>query len=115
MRPIFGPIPTSRIRIDPVQFTRPSRSAKEMGFPVVLDVTHSLQLPSAAGHASGGQPEFIEPLARAGVAAGVDGLFMEVHDNPAKALSDGANSLPLKQLRGLLERLSELAQVVRRW
>ena len=88
---------------------------KKMGFPVVLDVTHSLQLPSAAGHASGGQPEFIEPLARAGVAAGVDGLFMEVHDNPAKALSDGANSLPLKQLRGLLERLSELAQVVRRW
>ena len=88
---------------------------KKMGFPVVLDVTHSLQLPSAAGHASGGQPEFIEPLARAGVAAGVDGLFMEVHDNPTKALSDGANSLPLKQLRGLLERLSELAQVVRRW
>ena len=88
---------------------------KKMGFPVVLDVTHSLQLPSAAGHVSGGQPEFIEPLARAGVAAGVDGLFMEVHDNPAKALSDGANSLPLKQLRGLLERLSELAQVVRRW
>ena len=88
---------------------------KKMGFLVVLDVTHSLQLPSAAGHVSGGQPEFIEPLARAGVAAGVDGLFMEVHDNPAKALSDGANSLPLKQLRGLLERLSELAQVVRRW
>ena len=88
---------------------------KKMGFPVVLDVTHSLQLPSAAGHVSGGQPEFIEPLARAGVAAGVDGLFMEVHDNPAKALSDGANSLPLKQLCGLLERLSELAQVVRRW
>ncbi|MEE8176909.1 MAG: 3-deoxy-8-phosphooctulonate synthase, partial [Acidobacteriota bacterium] len=68
-----------------------------------------------AGHASGGQPEFIEPLARAGVAAGVDGLFMEVHDNPTKALSDGANSLPLNQLGGLLERLSELAQVVRRW
>lgn len=88
---------------------------KRLGFPVVLDVTHSLQLPSAAGHASGGQPEFIEPLARAGVAAGVDGLFMEVHDNPAKALSDGANSLPLKQLRGLLERLCELAKLVRRW
>ncbi len=88
---------------------------KKMGFPVVLDVTHSLQLPSAAGGTSGGQPEFIEPLARAGVAAGVDGLFMEVHDNPAKALSDGANSLPLKQLRGLVERLSELAQIVRRW
>ena len=88
---------------------------KRLGFPVVLDVTHSLQLPSAAGHASGGQPEFIEPLARAGVAAGVDGLFLEVHDNPAKALSDGPNSLPLKQLRGLLERLTELAQLVRRW
>ena len=88
---------------------------KRLGFPVVLDVTHSLQLPSAAGHASGGQPEFIEPLARAGVAAGVDGLFLEVHDNPAKALSDGPNSLSLKQLRGLLERLTELAQLVRRW
>ena len=88
---------------------------KRLGFPVVLDVTHSLQLPSAAGGASGGQPEFIEPLARAGVAAGVDGLFLEVHDNPAKALSDGPNSLPLKQLRGLLERLSEVAQLVRTW
>ena len=88
---------------------------KSFGFPVILDVTHSVQLPGAEGAASGGQPEFIEPLARAGVAAGVDGVFLEVHDNPSKALSDGANALPLKQLRGLLGRLSELARLVRRW
>lgn len=88
---------------------------KSLGFPVILDVTHSVQLPGAAGVAGGGQPEFIEPLARAGVAAGVDGVFLEVHDNPAQALSDGANALPLKQLRGLLGRLSELARLVRRW
>ena len=88
---------------------------KSFGFPVILDVTHSVQLPGAGGVASGGQPEFIEPLARAGVAAGVDGVFLEVHDNPSKALSDGANALPLKQLRGLLGGLSELARLVRRW
>ncbi len=88
---------------------------KSFGFPVILDVTHSVQLPGAEGTAGGGQPEFIEPLARAGVAAGVDGVFLEVHDNPAQALSDGANALPLKQLRGLLGRLSELARLVRRW
>ncbi len=88
---------------------------KSFGFPVILDVTHSVQLPGAAGVAGGGQPEFIEPLARAGVAAGVDGVFLEVHDNPSQALSDGANALPLKQLRGLLGRLSELARLVRRW
>ena len=88
---------------------------KSFGFPVILDVTHSVQLPGAVGVASGGQPEFIEPLARAGVAAGVDGIFLEIHDNPSKALSDGANALPLKKLRPLLERLSELARLVRRW
>lgn len=86
---------------------------KKMGFPVILDVTHSLQLPSAAGHVSAGQPEFIEPLANAGVAAGADGLFMEIHDHPAKALSDGSSSLPLRQLRGLLKHLLKIAQVVR--
>ena len=64
-----------------------------LGYPVVLDVTHSLQLPSAAGGASGGQPEFIETLARAGVAAGVNGVFFEVHEEPSRALSDGANAL----------------------
>jgi 2-dehydro-3-deoxyphosphooctonate aldolase (KDO 8-P synthase) len=88
---------------------------RKLGFPVVFDVTHSVQIPGGQGHASGGQPEFIEPLARAGVAAGVDGIFLETHDNPAAALSDGANALPLSQLAGLLGRLKELAALVRRW
>jgi len=88
---------------------------KKSGYPVVFDVTHSVQLPGGQGHASGGQPEFIEPLARAGVAAGVDGIFLETHDHPAKALSDGANALPLAELPGLLGRLKELAHVVRGW
>ena len=86
-----------------------------MGVPVVLDVTHSVQLPGGAGDASGGQPEFIEPLARAGVGAGLDGIFMEVHDNPAAALSDGSNALPLEQLEPLLIRLLALDRVVRPW
>ena len=68
---------------------------RKFGYPVVYDVTHSVQLPGGQGHASGGQPEFIEPLARAGVAAGIDGIFLETHDNPLAALSDGANALPL--------------------
>ncbi len=88
---------------------------QKLGYPVVFDVTHSVQLPGEQGHASGGQPEFIEPLARAGVAAGVDGLFLEVHDNPAAALSDGANALPLAHLDALLGRLKELSTLVRRW
>lgn len=88
---------------------------QKLGYPVVFDVTHSVQLPGGQGHASGGQPEFIEPLARAGVAAGVDGIFLETHDNPAAALSDGANALPLSQLAALLTRLKELSSLVRRW
>ena len=88
---------------------------RKTGYPVVLDVTHSVQLPGGAGNASGGQPEFIEPLARAGVAAGLDGIFMEVHDNPAEALSDGSNALPLAQLDPLLERLLAIDRVVRPW
>jgi 2-dehydro-3-deoxyphosphooctonate aldolase (KDO 8-P synthase) len=88
---------------------------QRLGYPVVFDVTHSVQLPGGQGHASGGQPEFIEPLARAGVAAGIDGIFLETHENPAAALSDGANALPLSQLAGLLARLKELASLVRRW
>jgi 2-dehydro-3-deoxyphosphooctonate aldolase (KDO 8-P synthase) len=88
---------------------------RKLGYPVVFDVTHSVQLPGGQGHASGGQPEFIEPLARAGVAAGVDGIFLETHDDPATALSDGANALPLPQLAGLLARLKELSSLVRRW
>ena len=88
---------------------------KKLGYPVVFDATHSVQLPGGQGHASGGQPEFIEPLARAAVAAGVDGIFIETHDNPAKALSDGANALPLEQLAGLLSRLKQLSSLVRGW
>jgi 2-dehydro-3-deoxyphosphooctonate aldolase (KDO 8-P synthase) len=85
------------------------------GYPVVFDVTHSVQLPGGQGHASGGQPQFIEPLARAGVAAGIDGIFLETHDNPAKALSDGPNALPLSDLLALLMKLKGLNSVVRRW
>jgi 2-dehydro-3-deoxyphosphooctonate aldolase (KDO 8-P synthase) len=73
--------------------------------PVIFDGTHSVQQPSAAGGVSGGQPEFIPLLARAAVAAGIDGLFLEVHDDPANAKSDGANALDLKLLKPLLERL----------
>src|ERR1700741_5013568 len=73
--------------------------------PVVFDGTHSVQTPSAANGVSGGQPEFIPLLTRAAVAAGVDGVFLEVHDNPAEAKSDGANALDLKNLRGVLESL----------
>ena len=73
--------------------------------PVVFDATHSVQLPSAAAGVSGGQPQFIPLLSRAAVAAGVDGIFMEVHDDPAHAKSDGANALDLKNLRDVLTRL----------
>jgi 2-dehydro-3-deoxyphosphooctonate aldolase (KDO 8-P synthase) len=86
---------------------------RKFGYPVVFDVTHSVQLPGGEGKSSGGQPEFIEPLARAGVAAGVDGIFLEVHENPAKALSDGTNALPLAELRGLLERIGKIGALVR--
>ncbi|HTS68093.1 MAG TPA: 3-deoxy-8-phosphooctulonate synthase [Terriglobia bacterium] len=86
---------------------------QEFGAPVVLDVTHSLQLPGGEGNRSGGQPQFIEPLARAGVAAGVDALFMEVHQNPARALSDGSNALELRRFKPLMARLWDLAEFVR--
>ncbi len=88
---------------------------KKLGYPVVFDVTHSVQLPGGEGKSSGGQPEFIEPLARAGTAAGVDGLFLEVHDNPAKALSDGSNALPLGELRPLLEKILKISALVSEW
>jgi 2-dehydro-3-deoxyphosphooctonate aldolase (KDO 8-P synthase) len=88
---------------------------RKFGYPVVFDVTHSVQLPGGEGKSSGGQPEFIEPLARAGVAAGVDGIFLEVHDNPAKALSDGSNALPLAQFKALLEKIVALGALVRKW
>lgn len=83
------------------------------GYPVVFDVTHSLQRPGALGDATGGDSEFIEHLARAGVACGVDGVFMEVHDDPEHALSDGPNSLPLPRLRPLLEKLRAIHALLR--
>ena len=81
--------------------------------PVVFDGTHSVQTPSGAGGKSGGQPEFIPVLARAAVAAGIDGLFLEVHDNPAEAKSDGANALHLNLLRPTLERLLAIHEAAR--
>lgn len=86
---------------------------RSFGYPVVYDVTHSLQRPGGLGAASGGDSQFIEYLARAGVACGVDGVFMEVHDNPAAALSDGPNSLPLERLEPLLEKLKAVHELVR--
>ena len=80
--------------------------------PVVFDGTHSVQTPSTANGVSGGQPEFIPVLTRAAVAAGVDGIFLEVHDNPAEAKSDGANALDLKYLRSLLETLLAIHKAV---
>jgi 2-dehydro-3-deoxyphosphooctonate aldolase (KDO 8-P synthase) len=86
---------------------------RDAGWPVIFDATHSVQLPGGAGAASGGQPEFIEPLARAAVAAGVAGVFVEVHDNPDEALSDGANALRLSLLAGLWRRLQAIDALVK--
>jgi 2-dehydro-3-deoxyphosphooctonate aldolase (KDO 8-P synthase) len=88
---------------------------RKFGYPVVFDVTHSVQLPGGEGKSSGGQPEFIEPLARAGAAVGIDGIFLEVHDNPAQALSDGTNALPLEQFRPLMRRVLQLSALAREW
>ena len=85
------------------------------GFPVIFDATHSVQMPGAAGNASGGQPEFIEPLARAAVAVGIDGLFVEVHEAPDRALSDGANALRLDLLAEFWTRVMAIDQVVKSW
>ena len=86
---------------------------RSFGVPVVFDVTHSLQLPGGLGHATGGQAEYIEPLARAGVACGVDAVFMEVHDCPERALSDGPNALPLARLEALLFMIRDIHELVR--
>lgn len=88
---------------------------RKLGYPVVFDVTHSVQLPGGEGKVSGGEPEFIEPLARAGTAVGVDGIFLEVHEEPARALSDGTNALRLDHLKHLLQKLIALADLARRW
>jgi 2-dehydro-3-deoxyphosphooctonate aldolase (KDO 8-P synthase) len=82
------------------------------GYPVVFDVTHSLQLPGAGDGVTAGQAEFIEPLASAGVAAGIDAVFLEVHEDPAKAKSDAQNALALHLLPALLDRLTRLHAVV---
>jgi 2-dehydro-3-deoxyphosphooctonate aldolase (KDO 8-P synthase) len=86
---------------------------RSFGYPVVYDVTHSVQQPGGLGHATGGQSEFVPLLARAGVAAGVDALFMETHFNPAKALSDGPNMIPLGRLEALLTDLMAIDRIVK--
>jgi 2-dehydro-3-deoxyphosphooctonate aldolase (KDO 8-P synthase) len=86
---------------------------RDAGWPVVFDATHSVQLPSGAGGASGGQPQFIEPLARAAVAAGIDGVFVEVHDRPERALSDGANALRLNLLAAFWRRLKAIDSLIK--
>ena len=85
----------------------------EFGVPIVFDVTHSLQLPGGLGHATGGLSQYIEPLARAGVACGIDAVFMEVHDAPERAPSDGPNMLPLERMGPLLESLRDIHALVR--
>jgi 2-dehydro-3-deoxyphosphooctonate aldolase (KDO 8-P synthase) len=85
---------------------------RSFNVPVVFDVTHSLQLPGGLGKATGGQAEYIEHFARAGVACGVDAVFMEVHDNPSKAPSDGPNQLPLARLEKLLSKLKAIHELI---
>jgi 2-dehydro-3-deoxyphosphooctonate aldolase (KDO 8-P synthase) len=85
----------------------------ETGYPVIFDATHSVQQPSGTGGKSGGQREFVFPLARAAVAVGVAGIFMEIHDRPEEAVSDGPNMVPLKDLRVILEKLKEIDKVVK--
>ncbi len=85
---------------------------RSFGVPVIFDVTHSLQLPGGLGKATGGQSEYIEDFARSGVACGVDAVFMEVHDDPAKAPSDGPNQLPLGRLEKLLVKLKQIHELV---
>jgi 2-dehydro-3-deoxyphosphooctonate aldolase (KDO 8-P synthase) len=85
---------------------------RRLGFPVVFDATHSVQLPGGQGGSSGGQREFVETLARAAVATGIDGVFLEVHDDPSKALCDGPNSVKLSELEPLLRTLQAIDAIV---
>jgi 2-dehydro-3-deoxyphosphooctonate aldolase (KDO 8-P synthase) len=87
---------------------------REANAPVVFDATHSVQLPGGQGNASGGQREFVPVLARAAVAVGISGLFMETHPDPAKALSDGPNAVPLNRMKELLESLVSIDSVVKK-
>jgi 2-dehydro-3-deoxyphosphooctonate aldolase (KDO 8-P synthase) len=87
---------------------------RKMGYPVIFDATHSVQQPGGLGHASGGKSEYIPLLARCAVAAGCDGIFLETHQNPAKALSDGPNMIPLAKVEGLLKELIAIDRVVKK-
>jgi 2-dehydro-3-deoxyphosphooctonate aldolase (KDO 8-P synthase) len=88
---------------------------RESGYPVVLDATHSVQLPGGAKSQSGGQPEFIFPIARAGVAAGCDALFIETHPNPAEAFSDAASQLKLDLLEELVRQVKAIDEIVKNY
>jgi len=85
---------------------------QETGFPVILDITHSLQQPNQASGVTGGRPDLIETIARAGIAVGVDGIFIETHPEPSKALSDGANMLKLDYLEDLLTKLVKIKKAI---
>lgn len=87
---------------------------RETGAPVVFDATHSVQLPGGMGTSSGGQREMVPVLARAAVAVGIAGIFMETHPDPSKAMSDGPNAVPLKHMKALLETLLELDRVTKK-
>ena len=88
---------------------------RSLGYPVFFDVTHSLQLPAGEGSCSGGQREFAAPLMRAAVGAGIDGLFIEVHPEPGRALCDGPNMVSLNEVEGLLKQAKTLHDMVRTW
>jgi 2-dehydro-3-deoxyphosphooctonate aldolase (KDO 8-P synthase) len=88
---------------------------RSFGYPILFDVTHSLQLPGGQGSSSGGQREFAPPLARAAVAMGVDGLFIEVHPDPTQALSDASTMIPLQEIEGLLQQTKTIHDMMRRW
>jgi 2-dehydro-3-deoxyphosphooctonate aldolase (KDO 8-P synthase) len=86
---------------------------RDLGYPVIFDATHSLQLPGGLGHASGGERKYIPALARAAVAVGIDALFMEVHEDPDRALSDGPNSLPLTDFEKLIRAVKQIDEMVK--
>jgi 2-dehydro-3-deoxyphosphooctonate aldolase (KDO 8-P synthase) len=88
---------------------------QKFGIPVVLDVTHSLQQPNQTAGVSGGMPEMIETIAKAGIAAGVDGIFLETHPQPALALSDAANMLDIHNLEGLLTKLVKIRETINKF
>jgi 2-dehydro-3-deoxyphosphooctonate aldolase (KDO 8-P synthase) len=88
---------------------------RKFRFPIIFDATHSVQLPGARGNASGGEREFIPPLAMASAAVGIDGLYIEVHENPEKALCDGPNSLRISEVPSLLKKIKKISAISRKW